>query len=93
MAVRGVAVVTDMVGWQEDGRADVSVSYAGFQHTSETAALNISVVPSLLTGAALKAAVLAKVEEWYGANPSEDYDEWDDTPVVGDNLILIGGIL
>lgn len=93
MAQRGVCLITGTPGWQESGRVDVYWSFKGFQHADEDCGGQVGVTASLTTGAALKAAILDLIIEWYGNHPSGNYDEWDDTPVTGDTFKLIGGDL
>lgn len=92
MANRGIAVAynTDL---NDVNVVDVTVSYTGFQHGTEDAALHVLLGPSAISAATFKAAVRDALVEWYSQNPSEEYDEWDDTPITGDNFVLIGGIL
>lgn len=93
MAQRGVCTITGSGNWQEEGRTQITFDYRGFQHPDEGFGAQVDMSPSVLTGAALKSTLRDLIETWYGNNPSGNYDEWDDTPVVGDNFILVGGIL
>ena len=93
MAIRGVVTVTDTGGWQDVGRTTITCDYRGFTHFNEGFAFPLDMTPSILTGILLKAAVREKVVEFYSANPSQDWDPWDSTPIVGDDFILVGGVL
>lgn len=92
MAQRGVVVITDMGNLAETDRVLIVFKYQGFQHADEQFNVSASFTPSI-TGAGFKANLTAVVKDWYDTNPSANYDEWDGTPITGDTIAVVGGIL
>lgn len=92
MANRGIAILSaTSVSWAEADVLQVGFHYQGFQDGNESTDANINFTPGMGAGS-IKDAIIAQVKAFYNGNHA-NWDDWDDTPVVGDTITIPQGLL